>query len=438
MGLGRFGGGVGAARWLAAEGARVTVTDLAEAETLAGSLRQLDGEKSIAFHLGGHREEDFRGVDLVVVNPAVRPGNPFVAIARDSGARITSEIELVIRHCPATLVGVTGSNGKSTTAAMIDAVLRADGRTSWLGGNLGGSLLDRLEWIQPGDCAVLELSSFQLWRLGPGTPMPHVAVVTGFTPNHLDWHADYDEYAAAKRRMLLEQTPDDVAVLNTLDDEVASWQPLVRGRQAALPPLEDIPELAVPGGHNRINAACAAAAAGAIGCRPDAIRRGLETFGGLPQRLEPCAVVAGRRFYNDSSSTTPESTIAALGALEGPIWLMAGGKDKGFDYGDLAAAVAERAAGAALFGSVRELLRGWVGACGPRLPCTATETMAESLQWCWRRARPGDAIVLSPGCASTDQFDNYEGRGREFVRLVRALAEAAHPIDKSPDDDIEE
>ncbi len=422
MGLGRFGGGVAAARWLARQGAVLTVTDLRDEAALADSLAALEDVPVARLHLGGHREEDFCGADLVVVNPAVRPGNRFVQIARETGARLTTEIELLIDHCPGTIIGVTGSNGKSTTAAMIAAILHVDGPRCWLGGNMGGSLLEKLRWMEPGDWTVLELSSFQLRRLGLNRPMPHVAVVTGCTPNHLDWHRDYAEYVAAKQRILLMQTPHDLAVLNTLDEEVALWEPLVRGRRVPLPPLEEIPELKVPGEHNRINAACAAAAARAVGSTWEAIRDGLGGFAGLPQRLEQFTVIEGRRFYNDSASTTPESTVAAIHSLEGPVWVLAGGKDKGLDSGNLAAMLVERAAGAAFFGSVREVLKGWASGCNPEFPCTATETMADALRWCWDRSSPGDAVVLSPGFASTDQFEDFRSRGAEFVRLAGALA----------------
>ncbi len=421
MGLGRFGGAVAAAEWLARQGAIVTVTDLKDEAALADSLAALEEVPIAHLHLGGHCEEDFSRTNLLVVNPAVRPGNRFVQIARDSGARLTTEIALVIDRCPVPVIGVTGSNGKSTTAAMIAAILRADGPRCWLGGNLGGSLLEKLQWMEPGDWTVLELSSFQLWRLGSNTPMPHISVVTGCTPNHLDWHRDYAEYVAAKQRILLQQTEDDLAVLNTLDREVALWEPLVRGRRVPLPSLEEIPALKVPGEHNRINAACAAAAAQGVGCTWDAIRHGLSEFDGLPQRLEQFAAIEGRRFYNDSTSTTPESTMAALRSLDGPVWLLVGGKDKGTDFGDLAATLAERAAGAAFFGSVRDVLQGSASARDLQFPCTATETMGDALRWCWECSAPGDAIVLSPGFASADQFDNFRIRGNEFVRLVKAL-----------------
>jgi len=198
MGLGHFGGGVAAARWLARLGAVVTVSDLAEKNTLAEPLGELADLPITSFHLGGHREEDFRRAELVVVNPAVRPDNPMLEIARCSGAQLCSEIELFMRASPAAIIGVTGSNGKSTTAAMISAILQADGRKTWLGGNVGGSLLDSLEQIAEDHWVVLELSSFQLHHLATDAPGPRVAVITGFSPNHLDWHGTLPDYVAAK------------------------------------------------------------------------------------------------------------------------------------------------------------------------------------------------------------------------------------------------
>ncbi len=486
MGLGHFGGGVAAARWLAGQGALVTVSDAADEKSLADSLPLLAGVPIAAMHLGGHRAEDFEQADLVVVNPAVRPDTPCLHTARQSGARLCTELELFIENCPATIIGVTGSNGKSTTAAMIASILKqtlpspfgrgaggealtlalsqrergqiAAGRRTFLGGNIGGSLLDDLPKMTPYDWVVLEISSFQLWHFGDCTPHApreqsahgvcriHGAVVTGCSPNHLDWHGSFVDYVAAKQRIFSRQTGDDFAVLNTFDTEVPSWLPLVRGRAilvggADIPvchvgagteaqtdknvcspvSLGDLPPLSVPGEHNRINAACAAAAAAAIGYDDGDIRRGLATFRGLPQRLEHIATVGGRRFYNDSTATTPESTIAALHSLELPVWLMAGGKSKGFDFRPLAAEIVRHARGAALFGAARNELLEAVAAVDARFACVSVETMQEALDWCWRRSRPGEAIVLSPACASTDQFRNFRERGQRFAELVGAL-----------------
>jgi UDP-N-acetylmuramoylalanine--D-glutamate ligase len=483
MGLGHFGGGLAAARWLARQGDVVTVTDLADKDKLADTLPLLADVPIAAIHLGGHREEHFRGADLVVVNPAVHPDSPWLQAARNSGARLATELELFIENCPGQIIGVTGSNGKSTTAAMIASILSrglpspfgrgagGEGRRVYLGGNLGGSLLDDLPRMTPDDWIVLEISSFQLWHFARCTPhVPRevpahgdvsmlgwqlnchpnasacrvcVAVITGCSPNHLDWHTDYADYVAAKQRILAGQTPDDFAVINMSDPELASWRPLVRGRAIEVGhdsirhtpcaaadsargvcrvQLGDLPPLSVPGEHNRLNAACAAAAALAVGCSRDDVHRGLTAFRGLPQRLERIATIEGRDFYNDSTATTPESTVAALRSLNTPLWLLAGGKGKGSDFLPLAAEIARRARGAAFFGSLREKLLDHVTSLDRSFPCAAVETMNEAFAWCWSRAQSGEAVLLSPACASTDQFRNFQQRGEQFVTLVHQLA----------------
>ena len=436
MGLGHFGGGAAAARWLAGQGAIVTVTDLADEKTLTAALQSLADSKIAAFHLGGHREDDFRQADLVVVNPAVRPKNPWLAIARENGVPLTTEIDLFLAAVArlgqphpsphpkgegTTVIGVTGSNGKSTTAAMVATILQADGQRTWLGGNIGGSLLDHLEEIGPEDGVVLELSSFQLSYLRPETRLPHIGVITSFSPNHLDWHASLDEYAAAKQILLRWQRPDDLAVLNTHDRRLASWDRLVRGRLLPLAADDALPCLPVPGWHNRMNAACAATAALAAGCNRDAIDRGLQSFGGLPQRMELIAEIEGRTFYNDSTSTTPESTIAALESLDKPALLLAGGHDKGFDFTAMVEAIGRTAVGAAVFGQMGPQLHDRLRASHVDCPSIAVATLDDALDWCWRTSRPGDAIILSPGCSSHDQFRNFRERGRRFGELVSRL-----------------
>lgn len=422
MGLGHFGGGAAAARWLAAAGAIVTVTDLADEKTLTAALQSLANAKIAAFHLGGHREEDFRQADLVVVNPAVRPNNPWLSIARENGVRLTTEIDLFLEACPAATIGATGSNGKSTTSAMIAAILQAAGRQTWLGGNIGGSLLDRLDEIERDDGVVLELSSFQLSYLQPETRLPHISVITSFSPNHLDWHAGMDEYAAAKQILLRRQRPDDLAVLNTHDRRLASWDRMVRGR--LLPLMADclLPRLAVPGWHNRMNAACAATAALGAGCSRDAIERGLQSFHGLPQRMELIAEIDGRTFYNDSTSTTPESTIAALESISQPTLLLAGGHDKGFDFTEMIETIGRLAVGTAFYGEIGPRLHDRIQASHVDCLSIAVPTLDDALDWCWHNSRPGDTIVLSPGCSSHDQFRNFRERGERFSELVGRLA----------------
>ncbi|MBN1395129.1 MAG: UDP-N-acetylmuramoyl-L-alanine--D-glutamate ligase [Pirellulales bacterium] len=441
MGLGRFGGGAAAARWLAGQGAAVTVTDLADKTTLADSMASLADVPIAKIHLGGHREEDFLDADLVVVNPAVRPNSPWLELARRAGATLRTEIELFMENCPARIIGVTGSNGKSTTAAMIAEILRASNRRTFLGGNIGGSLLGQLPAIGRGDWVVLELSSFQLHYLSPEAKPPHIAVLTSCTPNHLDWHGDFADYAAAKRRIFANQTPGDFAVLNTLDAEVASWQSLVRGRLLVVPPSPSAPlpfagegsNLSVPGEHNRLNASLAAAAAKAAGCEDGEIRSGLRRFNGLPMRLELIAEVDGRCFYNDSASTTPESTVAALRSFDAPVWLLAGGADKGCDFRPLAEEIVRRARGAAFFGGAGRKLHDLVANADRAFPRCNVETLDEALQWCWDRSGSDETVLFSPGCASTDQFVNYKHRGERFADAVEGrVVNPFHLLTRKP------
>lgn len=422
MGLGRHGGGVAAARWLAAQGAQVTVTDLRDATALADSLAALNGVPIANWRLAGHRDADFTATDLVVVNPAVRPDSRFVAAARAAGVRVTSEIELFLDRCPATVIGVTGSNGKSTTAAMIAAILTAAGRRAWLGGNIGRSLLGDLSGMAAEDCVVLELSSFQLDWLRADSRWPAIAVVTNCTPNHLDWHGTFAAYTHAKQRLLRHQAAEGAAILNVADPCVRDWRHLARGGLLAVADDRGVPALRVPGRHNRQNAACAAAAAEAVGCSAAAIAGALAAFGGLPHRLQLVAEVAGRRFYNDSMATTPESVMAALDTFAGG-WFLVGGYDKGVDYDPMAARLAREAQGVACYGAVREKLAALITRQPRGCGVVSCATLEDALAWCWPRAQAGDAIVLSPACASYDQFRDYRDRGEKFAALARALVD---------------
>ncbi|HWA99411.1 MAG TPA: Mur ligase family protein, partial [Pirellulales bacterium] len=322
LGLGRHGGGVGAVRWLAARGARVTVTDLADEVGLARSIAALEGVPIDRWRLGGHDEADFAGAEAVVVNPAIRPNHPLVEFARRSGAAITSEIELFLAVCPASVVAVTGTVGKSSTATMIARIFEAAGERTWLGGNLGGSLLDVVDRMTRDDRVVLELSSFQLFWLSRQARMPAAAVLTAFSPHHLDWHGSIEHYRAAKERLFREQTSDGIAVIGR---GIEPWASIASGRVVS--PLNDdlLPELTVFGAHQRSNAAIAAAVTTALGVSTDAVVHGLRRFRDLPHRLELIAEIGGRRFIDDSKSTSPAATLAALEACGPQTWLLAGG-----------------------------------------------------------------------------------------------------------------
>jgi UDP-N-acetylmuramoylalanine--D-glutamate ligase len=407
MGLGRFGGGLGVTRWLAAQGAIVCVTDRAAAASLSAACAGLDDlvrAGRVRLRLGGHDEADFTDSALVIANPAVpKPwADPYLEAARRAGVPVTTEIRLLTERVDrGRTIGVTGSAGKSTTAAMIRHALDRAGHGVRLGGNIGGSLLTELDAIDPDDWIVLELSSAMLHWLGDPPWSPHVAVLTNLEPNHLDWHGTFEHYRAAKLRIFAAQGDDDHAVRG---DDVPEPDP----------PLP----LAIPGAHNRRNAAVAAeAVARATGMEPrDALRR-LADFPGLSHRLELVAETGGRRFFNDSKATTPGATERAVESFPEParVHLIAGGYDKEIDLAPIT--------------TLADALAGFytIGATGPALArATPRAASCGTLEVAVRRAvarmSAGDVLLLSPGCASWDQFDNFEQRGDAFRALVRREA----------------
>lgn len=463
MGLGLFGGGLGVVHFLAENGAKVVVTDFRSESELSESLAQFDAAWPITLRLGRHEERDFQAADLVVVNPAVPKSSPFLEIARQAGVPLTSEMKLFWERNRGRVLAVTGSNGKSTTTAMTHAILSAahtspkcergavnanSPKRCWLGGNIGVSLLPVVQQIQPEDWVVLELSSFQLEDLAALRPRPEIAVVTNFSPNHLDRHVTLESYRAAKQNLLCWQTSDCFAVVND-SSEVATWPTAATrlrfgtsdaGQQGVFGERPDVlarmPSdlggeqrlplgqwLQLPGQHNWQNAQAAIAAALVAGSSSEDIERGLSAFRGLPHRLEFIAEVDGRRCFNDSKSTTPEATVLALKSFDEPIVLLAGGYDKQIDLTTIAESVIEHCRAVALLGQTGPQLGRLIeqaaraaNTVGPN--CRAFDSLAPAVAWSLQESASGDIVLLSPGCASYDWFQNYIERGEQFATLV--------------------
>ncbi len=447
MGLGRFGGGVGVARYLVKQGADVLVTDLLKREELADSLAKLDG-LPIDFRLGEHNVSDFTTCDLLVANPAVKPDNRFLRAATAAGIPITSEIRLLVEALPNRLrtIGVTGTAGKSTTTAMIGHILRkfypqppalpgdqskATAPRVYVGGNIGGSLLDKLDEIGPDDWIVLELSSFMLHGLrenkhasrGRGWS-PHIAVVTNISPNHLDWHGTFDAYLADKQVILDYQDPEhDKAVLgpslhNQLDHQVCDMRFREEADESANPPID----LLLPGRHNQLNATLACDTCECAGMDWIESAQTLADFPGLPHRLQFVDEHNGVRFYNDSKCTTPEAAKLAIDSFDpNTVHIILGGYDKGSDLKPLAEYTAKQCAGIYTIGATGDTIENAANDASPNAAVVGCDDLELAVREAVSRAKPGEVVLLSPACASWDQFDNYEQRGDRFIALVKEL-----------------
>lgn len=426
MGLGAFGGGLGAIRFLADRGAVLTVTDQRDEAALSATLAELSDIRDVRYCLGGHHAADFETAELVVVNPAVPREHPLLQRARASGVPCTSEMNLFWQHNPAPVLAVTGSNGKSTTTAMLHNIVKQSGVRTWLGGNIGQSLLPDVAQIHGSDVVVLELSSFQLTDLDRLQVSPRVSVITNFSPNHLDWHPSLDHYRWAKQTILRYQTAHDVAVLNADDAEVRAWETMGSVRLFGREATPDCPWpvadwVTLPGQHNVANGKAAVMAAAAWGATSEHMERGLRTYEALPHRLQFVGEAAGRRFYNDSLATTPESAIVGLEAFAEPVILLAGGYDKHVDLAAMATAIAQHAKAVALMGSTAGTLKSLIEAV-PDRRCDLSAPLPDfptAFAWAVDHSAPGDVVLLSPGCASYDWFRNFADRGERFTVAAR-------------------
>jgi UDP-N-acetylmuramoylalanine--D-glutamate ligase len=451
MGLGTFGGGVGLTRYLVQQGAQVTVTDLQNAEALASSLAALHG-LPIRFVLGRHDERDFIDTDTVFVNPAVPLTSPYVQAAQAHQVPLDSEMNLFVRQCCGRIIGLTGSVGKTTTTSLLGSMLQLHDARTLVGGNIGGSLLDRLADIIPEMYVVLELSSFQLEQLDWLHYSPPLAIVLNLAPNHLDRHGTMAAYQAAKEVILAHQTPADTAVLNWDDPLVRTMAARGQGQRLYYSVEESLEEgvsrhgatlvlahggmrtvlceqsdLRLRGAHNFGNAAAAAAAATILGVAPETIVQGLRRFQALPHRLELVATKRGVAYYNDSKATTPVSTIRALQAFEQPLILLAGGYDKGTPFDELGRVIHTHARAALVYGKTAPQLAYAIQQAASTCPeqpsplVLQLPNLAVALQHAADLAQPGEVVVLSPACASYDQYQHYEARGEHFRTLVQAL-----------------
>jgi len=439
VGLARSG--IAAARFLAARGSTVVATDRKTQAELPEEALKL-AELGVRLELGGHRAETLAGAGLVVVSPGVPWQAPELVAARAAGVPVIGELELGARHIKGPVAAITGTKGKSTTTAALGAMLREAGGDVRVGGNIGDAVTGLLDGATGETAFVLEVSSFQLEATE--SLHPRVAVFLNLSADHLDRHATYEEYGAAKARVFSNQTGADFAVVNADDPAVMARTSGIRARVVRFGKSPDAEaqfvgpdallwmgrhedslfsrsDVKVPGEHIAMDLLAAATAARLMGAPPAAIRRAVAAFTGIEHVLERVAEVRGVAFYNDTKATNVDAALKSIESFTTPVLPILGGRYKGGDFAALAPALARRGKAVLAIGESRDRISGALGATLPVVSCgSLEEAVAEGL----RRAAPGDTVLLAPGCASFDMFTDYAARGRAFKAAVRALAAA--------------
>ena len=450
VGLARSG--VGAARLLNHLGARVTVADRKEPQELAAILSQLD-QSGIAVKVGAQYESALEGADLVVISPGVPTQLDALNRVRARGVRVIGELELASRYMTAPIVAVTGTNGKSTTVTLIGKFLKESGKRAFVGGNLGIAASEAaLACVQakpgspaPYEYVVLETSSFQLETIEQFHPF--IASILNVTLDHMDRYNSVEDYVAAKARIFTNQTAGDYSLFNLDDTRVAALRgntkaavlgfsrsgatvsgvagatvldgdlivTTVRGQREEICRRGD---MRLIGLHNVENVMAAVTYGLLCGCSIEAIRAVLRSFPGLEHALEVVRERRGVRYVNDSKGTNVDAVLKALEGIEQPIWLIAGGRDKGGDFSRLEGAIRERVKGLILIGEAAGRIQ---AAMGDFDRCRPAATLRDAVELAAREAQPGEVVLLSPACASFDMFADYQDRGRQFKALVQAL-----------------
>jgi len=438
IGLGKTG--IAAARFAAERGAAVTATDEKPEADLREALGALEGLPLRVF-TGGTDPALVVGRDLVVPSPGVPPFNSLIREAEQRGIPVVSETELAFRFLRVPVIAITGTNGKTTVTTLVGHILAKAGKRAFVGGNIGSPLIGYVGGPQDDDWAVLELSSFQLQRIE--TFRARVAVLLNTAPDHLDYHADYAEYRRAKERIFENQQPGDLAVLNA--DEPGSTALAGRlkarvaffsstgvpyegmglrggeivcrtgGREAESYPLTMI---RIPGRHNAENVMAAVMAARYAGCAPGVIAEAVAGFAGLAHRIEFAGEKGGVSFYDDSKGTNVSAVARALEAFEKPVILLLGGRDKNGDFETLEPLVRRRVKEMVLFGEARGRIGERIGGL---VKTQTAATLREAVHTAYADAAPGDVVLLSPGCASFDEFRSYAHRGDVFKETVNRL-----------------
>jgi UDP-N-acetylmuramoylalanine--D-glutamate ligase len=437
VGLARTG--VATALFCATRGAIVAATESRTEAAIGEGVARLRAA-GVSLELGGHKDRTFLEQDLIVPSPGVPADLPQLVAARAGGVTIWSEIELAYRYLQGTLIGITGSNGKTTTTALIEHILRGADFPTILAGNIGTPLISCVDQSKKNTITVVELSSFQLELIE--TFRPNISLFLNLTPDHLDRHHTLKGYGDAKARIFENQTADEAAILNADDAASAAYAPskpklywfsrkqrvaqgaYLRGEEVVLR-IDGTDHVVLPrggiplaGAHNLENVLAATVVAQLAGVAVPMIAQGIRSFAGVEHRLEFVAEVGGVRYYNDSKATNVDATLKALEAFPGRVLVILGGKDKDSDYTVLQQPLREKAILALLIGTAAEKIKTQIAGS---VKIERAGTLERAIEVASHAAHAGDVVLLAPACASFDQFENYEHRGRVFKSLVHQL-----------------
>lgn len=437
VGLGKSG--LAAALFLRRKGAQVTVSDVRSAESLANEIPALL-EEGIMVEAGGHGLLTFRRQDLIIVSPGVPLDTPELVQSKSFGLPVIGELELAARFLKGKILAITGSNGKTTTTTLVGAILAEAGIPVLVGGNIGVPVIELIDRTTDETWSVLEVSSFQLESTE--TFHPAVAVILNITPDHLDRHGSFENYALAKERIFVQQSESDALVLNADNARTADaaaraaadvfwfsiehavdqgawvqdgWVVYRAKPDADIEKVLPLNRIPLKGAHNVENVVAAVSAARQAGASAEAIGRAIEKFQAVEHRLEFVASINGVDFYNDSKATNVDATEKAVAAFPSGIHLILGGKDKGSDYTTLSKLLRERVRAVYTIGSAAAKIGSQLRGVVSLLSC---ETLEKAVNAAAAAARPGEVVLLAPACSSFDQFENYEHRGRVFKELV--------------------
>ncbi len=423
-------------KYLAKNGAEVCAFDKRKKDELGEVFYELK-DMGVKFSLGDDYLDNIKG-DMVLKTPGMRFDNPKLLEAKKRGAFVTSEMELFFDFCPAKIIGITGSDGKTTTTTIINKLLEKEGYKTWLGGNIGNPLFCSLEEISPDDLVVLELSSFQLHTMKKS---PDVSVITNITPNHLDMHKSYQEYIDAKKNIMLYQKEGDTLVVNMENDVTKEIGKEARGKKIGFSnggnsevsrddeciyymgeKILKISDIKIPGSHNVENYMAAIGAVGGM-VKKETIESVAKEFGGVEHRIELVRTINGVRFYNSSIDSSPNRTINTLKVFPQKVIMIAGGKDKGIPYDEIGPSLVQKVKILILVGATAGKI---IEALKKTPGCETVEVIEldeyqDAVETAYKKAKAGDVVLLSPASTSFDRFKNFEERGKLFKSIVESL-----------------